>query len=88
MGNLAANSEEAQGLITEAGAIPLLTAVLVNGSSLARQHSARALRNLAGRWACWAPLQPWAPMPARHAPILQHAGPSLCRDHSGMLLSA
>lgn len=49
VGNLAANCEEAQGLLAEAGAVPLLVRVLGSGTPAARQHAARALRNLAGR---------------------------------------
>lgn len=46
LGNLAANSAEAQSLIASAGAIPLLVGVLAGGTDAAKQHAARAIRNL------------------------------------------
>ncbi|KAL4439178.1 hypothetical protein ABPG77_004080 [Micractinium sp. CCAP 211/92] len=49
LGNLAANSSEAQALIASAGAIPLLVGVLRSGTPAAKQHATRAIRNLAGR---------------------------------------
>lgn len=74
LGNLAANSAEAQSLIASAGAIPLLVGVLRGGTDAAKQHAARAIRNL-GEWQA-AETKRRVPDPTAHPALAALASPA------------